>query len=99
MKLPGWMASGETGFITATLQLGASVTAWAGPFACFTLRVLPLSAATLPRTTVGPAAGGCARAALATSAAVAAAAVIFQFIAILPGCYGLGGDGGALPPA
>src|SRR5512138_3083267 len=48
------MASGATGFMTATVQVGARLTAWTGPLAGFTVRFVPVSDCTTPRTVVGP---------------------------------------------
>src|SRR3954471_23415855 len=78
MKLPAWMASIATGFITATLQLGASATL-ASPLSVLTVRLSAASAVTLPRTTVGAAgAGAWAKAAVAARASAVVAAAIFN---------------------
>src|SRR5579884_1245203 len=59
MKLPGWMASMATGFMTATVQVGASVTCTGLPSRSdFTVSTLSFTSTTLPRTIGGP--GGAA---------------------------------------
>ena len=70
MKLPAWMASGATAFITATLQDGARPTLVGAPLAGFTVTELASIAVTTPRTTIG-AAGAWARAAPAASVTAA----------------------------
>ena len=70
------MASGSTGFITATVQLGVRVT-FVEPFGPFTVSDEASIAVTVPRTTLG-AAGVCATAALATRVTAAAAIAILN---------------------
>jgi hypothetical protein len=78
MKLPGWMASVVTGFITATVHCGARPTVVLAPLSPFTVIEFASIALTTPRTTLGPA-GACAQAApAATLTAIAAAIVILN---------------------
>src|SRR5690242_14474020 len=77
MKLPGWMASVVTGFITATLQLGVRPTVVLAPLSPFTVIELAANAVTTPRTTLG-AAGAWAQAVPAASVIATAAVAIFS---------------------
>src|SRR5690349_17990580 len=83
MKLPAWMASGVTGFITATVQVGARPTVVLAPLSPFTVSEPASMAVTTPRTTIGPA-GAWAQAAPAERVATAATAVIILNIVVLP---------------
>jgi hypothetical protein len=74
------MASGVTGFITATLQLGVRPTVVLTPLSPFTVTDAASIAVTTPRTTVGPAGAWAQAAPAARLAAIAAAIVILNNI-------------------